>query len=117
VGRGYSFSIREGGDYSRINVNATWEMEFNADQLDMLAFCIESMSGMLKEDLERRDTHTVECMHGKPKLSVTQLRRDLANANKILAGVYKGQVNLAVAAEVKKKVVTPRHGTQKRGKK
>lgn len=92
---------------------ATWEIEFTAAQLDMLAFCVESMQGMLSEDLKSGDSGLQECLHGTKKLSKTQLRRDIADANKILAAVYKGQVNLAVTAEV----ATSRHSTQKRRKK
>lgn len=116
MGGGDPVSIREDGIDCRVKMIATWEIEFTADQLNMLAFCVENLSAMLREDLESSDPVLHECLHGTKKLSKTQLRRDIADANKILSAVYKGQVNLAVADEVKKSV-TPRHGTQRRKKK
>lgn len=81
----------------------TWTIELDADQLDMVAFCIEQMGQMLSEDLKTQSAsgHRSKCEHGKKRLGKTQLQRDIKTANRILAAVYKGQVNLAVASPAK----------------
>lgn len=77
----------------------TWTMEMNAEQLDMLAFCVEQMGQMLSEDLKARSVsgYRSQCEHGTKSLGMKQLQRDLKTANTILAAVYKGQVNLELA--------------------
>lgn len=82
----------------------TWKIEFDADQLDMLAFCVEQMGQMLSEDLKARSVsgYRSQCEHGTKSLGTKQLRRDIKTANTILAAVYKGQVSLEVAPKASK---------------
>lgn len=89
---------------------ATWTIECDEPMLDMLAFCVELMGQMLKEDLEsgRKD-----CIHGK-KRTAACLRADIKTANRLLAAAIKGQVNLemskvaATAGNRSKKKATPK---------
>jgi hypothetical protein len=82
----------------------TWAIELDAEQLDMLAFCVEQMGQMLSDDLKEQSVsgYRSQCEHGEKRLGKTQLRRDIKTANAILAAVYKGQVNLAVAPKASK---------------
>lgn len=77
----------------------TWPIDCDDEMLDMLAFCMQTMGGMLHDDIKAGGG----CGCGEKKLSVRQLRADLKVANRILAAVMKAQVNLAVKEEVTKK--------------
>jgi hypothetical protein len=88
-------------------MKATWEIDCDQQMLEMLAFSVGVMRDMLKENLD-----------GGDKLA----KKDIKTADKILAAIYKGQVNLEVAIAVKKKTDTrlkrsrPTQGDSRRGR-
>lgn len=77
----------------------TWPIECDDDMLEMLAFCMQTMGGILHDDIQKGGGPG----WGKRKQTVASLRSDLKVANRIIAAVMKAQMNLAVSQEVTKK--------------
>lgn len=80
-------------------MKTTWEIDCDQPMLEMMAFSVGVMRDMLQENLDSGG----KCECGAKSSSLPQLRRDIKTADKILAAIYKGQVNLEVAIAVKKK--------------
>lgn len=76
-------------------MSATWAIDCDEKMLDMVAFAVEMMGQFLKEDLDKRKA--------KDKVAA-RLSADIKTANRILAAVFKAQVNLAVAKDAATKV-------------
>ena len=78
----------------------TWAIDLDADQLDMLAFCVGVMGQMMSDDLKDGKVHGYRsvCEHGHKRGGKAQLQADVKTANRLLAAIYKAQVNLAVAS-------------------
>lgn len=80
-------------------MKGTWEIGCDQPMLEMIAFSVGVMRDMLQENLDSGG----KCECGAKSSSLPQLRRDIKTADKILAAIYKGQVNLEVMTEVKRK--------------
>jgi|688.fasta_scaffold904659_3 hypothetical protein len=76
----------------------TWPIECDAKMLEMLAFCMQTMSGMIQEDIDNGGG----CGCGAKQLTVRQLREDLKTANALVAAIAKAELNLAVKTHVDK---------------
>lgn len=75
----------------------TWPIECDELQLEMVAFCVESMRQMLEEDIRGN----AGCNFRGHRRSKPQIRRDVKAAEDILAQAYKGQVALELKRSFK----------------
>lgn len=80
-------------------MKATWEIDCDQPMLEMIAFSVGVMRDMLQENLDSGG----KCECGAKSSSLSEIRRDIKTADKIMAALYKGLVNLEVLAEVKRK--------------
>lgn len=92
----------------------TWGIDCDQPMLEMIAFSVGVMRDMLQENLDGGDKSA---------------KADIKTADRIMAAIYKGQVNLEVLSVVKKKtdarlersrpkkLATPGHGRKRRASK
>lgn len=90
----------------------TWPIECDEPMLEMLAFAVETMGHMLKEQLDEGGV----CECGAKRRSIPEIKRDIKTANRILAQAFKGKMNLEMARsfEVRGKTVVAKKRGAKR---